>query len=649
MKLKKSQKRVLIRIILAAVLLVLCRILIGGHSHFGESHGHIHAPEWVAALCYLVPYFIIGYDILWKAVRGIFHGQVFDENFLMAVATVGVLSIGLFPDHEPEYMEAVMVMLLYQTGELFQSIAVGKSRSAIASLMEICPDTANVEREGKIEEVAPDEVAVGEIIVIKPGEKIPLDGTVTEGQSSLNTVALTGESNPRDVAVGDAVISGCINMNGVLRVRVDKEFGESTVSKILELVETSGDKKSKSEAYITRFARWYTPVVVCSAAALAVIPPVIMGLIGGFDTAPFSEWILRAINFLIISCPCALVISVPMSFFGGIGGASRKGILIKGSSYLEALAHAETVVYDKTGTLTKGNFKVTAIHPEKIDEHALLDLAATAESYSDHPISRSLKQAYAKEVDNSRVGEVREIAGHGIKAMIDGKQVCVGNRKFMRSIGAQWHECDAVGTVVHVAVDGEYEGHIIVSDEIKPDAKEGIARLGKLGVKKTVMLTGDAAATGKAVGEQLGVDEVHSELMPDGKVEKLEQILAQKSAKGKVVYVGDGINDAPVLARGDIGIAMGALGSDAAIEAADVVLMDDSPSKVATAIQISRRTLRIVRQNIVFAIGVKLVVLILSLLPFIGTLPPIVAIFADVGVMILAVLNAMRALYVPKK
>ena len=649
MKLKKSQKRVLIRIILAAVLLVLCRVLIGGHSHFGESHGHIHAPEWVAALCYLVPYFIIGYDILWKAVRGIFHGQVFDENFLMAVATVGVLSIGLFPDHEPEYMEAVMVMLLYQTGELFQSIAVGKSRSAIASLMEICPDTANVEREGKIEEVAPDEVAVGEIIVIKPGEKIPLDGTVTEGQSSLNTVALTGESNPRDVAVGDAVISGCINMNGVLRVRVDKEFGESTVSKILELVETSGDKKSKSEAYITRFARWYTPVVVCSAAALAVIPPVIMGLISGFDTAPFSEWILRAINFLIISCPCALVISVPMSFFGGIGGASRKGILIKGSSYLEALAHAETVVYDKTGTLTKGNFKVTAIHPEKIDEHALLDLAATAESYSDHPISRSLKQAYAKEVDNSRVGEVREIAGHGIKAMIDGKQVCVGNRKFMRSIGAQWHECDAVGTVVHVAVDGEYEGHIIVSDEIKPDAKEGIARLGKLGVKKTVMLTGDAAATGRAVGEQLGVDEVYSELMPDGKVERLEQILAQKSAKGKVVYVGDGINDAPVLARGDIGIAMGALGSDAAIEAADVVLMDDSPSKVATAIQISRRTLRIVRQNIVFAIGVKLVVLILSLLPFIGTLPPIVAIFADVGVMILAVLNAMRALYVPKK
>ena len=649
MKLKKSQKRVLIRIILAAVLLVLCRVLIGGHSHFGESHGHIHAPEWVAALCYLVPYFIIGYDILWKAVRGIFHGQVFDENFLMAVATVGVLSIGLFPDHEPEYMEAVMVMLLYQTGELFQSIAVGKSRSAIASLMEICPDTANVEREGKIEEVAPDEVAVGEIIVIKPGEKIPLDGTVTEGQSSLNTVALTGESNPRDVAVGDAVISGCINMNGVLRVRVDKEFGESTVSKILELVETSGDKKSKSEAYITRFARWYTPVVVCSAAALAVIPPVIMGLISGFDTAPFSEWILRAINFLIISCPCALVISVPMSFFGGIGGASRKGILIKGSSYLEALAHTETVVYDKTGTLTKGNFKVTAIHPEKIDEHALLDLAATAESYSDHPISRSLKQAYAKEVDNSRVGEVREITGHGIKAMIDGKQVCVGNRKFMRSIGAQWHECDAVGTVVHVAVDGEYEGHIIVSDEIKPDAKEGIARLGKLGVKKTVMLTGDAAATGRAVGEQLGVDEVYSELMPDGKVERLEQILAQKSAKGKVVYVGDGINDAPVLARGDIGIAMGALGSDAAIEAADVVLMDDSPSKVATAIQISRRTLRIVRQNIVFAIGVKLVVLILSLLPFIGTLPPIVAIFADVGVMILAVLNAMRALYVPKK
>ena len=649
MKLKKSQKKVLLRIVLSALLLIACRVLLGGHSHFGESHGHIHAPEWVVAVCYLVPYFIIGYDILWKALRGIFRGQVFDENFLMAVATVGVLSIGLFPDQEPEYLEAVMVMLLYQTGELFQGIAVGKSRNAIASLMEICPDTANVEREGEILEVYPDEVAVGEIIVIKPGEKVPLDGTITEGQSSLNTVALTGESNPRDVGVGDAVISGCINMNGVLRVRVDKEFGESTVSKILELVETSGDKKSKSEAYITRFARWYTPIVVCSAAALAVLPPVILGLINGFDAAPWSDWILRAINFLIISCPCALVISVPMSFFGGIGGASRKGILIKGSSYLETLAHAETVVFDKTGTLTKGNFKVTAIHPEKIDEMALLDLAATAESFSDHPISRSLKQAYAKEVDNSRVGAVNEIAGHGIKALIDGHVVCVGNRKFMRSIGAQWSECDAVGTVVHVAVDGEYEGHIIVSDEIKPDAKAGIARLYKLGIKKTVMLTGDASVTGKAIGEKLGVDEVYSELLPDGKVEKLEQLLAEKSTKGKVVYVGDGMNDAPVLARGDVGIAMGALGSDAAIEAADVVLMDDNPAKVATAIDVARRTLRIVRQNIVFAIGVKAIVLVLSLLPFIGTLPPIVAIFADVGVMILAVLNAMRALYVPKK
>ena len=649
MKLKKSQKKVLLRIVLSAVLLALCHVLLGGHSHFGENHGHIHAPEWVAALCYLVPYFIIGYDILWKALRGIFRGQVFDENFLMAVATVGVLSIGLFPDQEPEYLEAVMVMLLYQTGELFQGIAVGKSRSAIASLMEICPDTANVEREGEILEVYPDEVAVGDIIVIKPGEKVPLDGTVTEGQSSLNTVALTGESNPRDVGVGDAVVSGCINMNGVLRVRVDKEFGESTVSKILELVETSGDKKSKSEAYITRFARWYTPIVVCSAAALAVLPPVILGLINGFDAAPWSDWILRAINFLIISCPCALVISVPMSFFGGIGGASRKGILIKGSSYLETLAHAETVVFDKTGTLTKGNFKVTAIHPERIDEQALLDYAATAESYSDHPISRSLKQAYAKEVDNSRVGAVNEIPGHGIKALIDGHVVCVGNRKFMRSIGAQWSECDAVGSVVHVAVDGEYEGHIIVSDEIKPDAKAGIARLYKMGIKKTVMLTGDAAATGKAIGASLGIDEVYSELLPDHKVEKLEQLLAEKSTKGKVVYVGDGMNDAPVLARGDVGIAMGALGSDAAIEAADVVLMDDNPAKVATAIDVARRTLRIVRQNIVFAIGVKAVVLVLSLLPFVGTLPPIVAIFADVGVMILAVLNAMRALYVPKK
>ena len=648
MKLKKSQKKVLVRIVLSAVLLIACHVLIGGHSHFGENHGHLHLPDWAAALCYLVPYFIIGYDILWKALRGILHGQVFDENFLMAVATIGVLSIGFFPDQEPEYLEAVMVMLLYQTGELFQSIAVGKSRNAIAKLMEICPDTANVEREGEILEVYPDEVEVGEIIVIKPGEKVPLDGIVVEGQSSLNTVALTGESNPRDVAVGDNVISGCINMNGVLRVRTEKAFGESTVSKILELVETSGDKKSKSEAYISRFARWYTPIVVCSAAALAVLPPVITGLVSGWENAAWSQWILSAINFLIISCPCALVISVPMSFFGGIGGASRVGILIKGSNYLEALAKAETVVFDKTGTLTKGSFKVTAIHPEKIDENALLDLAATAESYSDHPISRSLKQAYAKEVDNSRVGEVREIAGHGIKAMIDGKQVCVGNRQFMRSIGAQWHECDAVGTVVHVAVDGEYEGHIIVSDEIKPDAKEGIERLRRIGVKKTVMLTGDASATGKAIGEKLGVDEVHSELLPADKVGKLEELLDAKSAKGKVVYVGDGINDAPVLARGDIGIAMGALGSDAAIEAADVVLMDDKPSKVATAIAISRRTLRIVRQNIVFAISVKVIVLLLSMMPFVGTLPPIVAIFADVGVMILAVLNAMRALYVPK-
>ena len=541
--LTKKQSKVAIRILISALLLLAVNLIIRlALPQLEEKENAVFA-----LLLYLIPYLVIGYDILWRAVCNIAHGQVFDENFLMVIATLGVLAIGFFPDGEAEYNDAVFVMLLYQVGELFQNIAVGKSRKSIASLMEIRPDSANLERDGQILQVAPEEVAVGDIIVIHPGEKVPLDGVVTEGHSGLNTVALTGESAPREVDVGDDVISGCINMNGVLRVRVTKVYGESTVAKILELVESSGENKSKSEAFITRFAKYYTPIVVFSALALAIIPPLFTG--------NWVSWITTALTFLVVSCPCALVISVPLSFFGGIGGASRCGILIKGSNYLEALAKCEAVVFDKTGTLTKGNFKVTAVHPEKISADSLLDFAATAESYSDHPISLSLKLAYAKAIDNSRVGKVEELAGFGVMAVIDGHTVYVGNSKLMAKIGVVWHDCEKIGTVVHVAVDGVYEGHIVVSDELKPDAVDAINALRHCGVKRTVMLTGDTERVGRAVADELGVDEMHAGLLPADKVSYVEKMLQEKSANGVLAFVGDGINDAPVLARADVGIA----------------------------------------------------------------------------------------------
>ena len=587
----------------------------------------IPAQGWVRLVVFLVPYAVIGWDILWKAVRNISHGQVFDENFLMALATVGAFFTGEFP-------EAVAVMLFYQIGELFQSYAVGKSRQSIASLMDIRPDYANLERDGKTEQVDPEEVAVGDVILVKPGEKIPLDGVVLEGDSMVNTSALTGESVPREAYPGSDVISGCINQNGLLRIRVTKEFGESTVAKILDLVENSSSKKAKAENFITKFARWYTPAVVIAAVLLAVIPPLILQ--GGWN-----DWIHRALIFLVISCPCALVISVPLSFFGGIGGASRNGILVKGGNYLESLAHAETVVFDKTGTLTRGVFNVTAIHPNSFSEADLLELAALAESYSDHPISRSIREAYGKDPDLSRVTDVEELSGRGVRVRIDGKTVCAGNDKLMEETGVQWHPCHRVGTTVHIAVDGEYAGHIVISDEVKPDAVQAVSALKQQGVSRTVMLTGDAKAVGESVAKELGLDEVHTELLPAGKVDCVEQLLKQKSAKGTLVFVGDGINDAPVLSRADIGIAMGAMGSDAAIEAADIVLMDDKPSKIADAIRIARKTLRIVTQNIVFALAVKGIVLLLGAL---GLANMWEAVFADVGVSVIAILNAMRAL-----
>ena len=587
----------------------------------------IPAQGWVRLVVFLVPYAVIGWDILWKAVRNISHGQVFDENFLMALATVGAFFTGEFP-------EAVAVMLFYQIGELFQSYAVGKSRQSIASLMDIRPDYANLERDGKTEQVDPEEVAVGDVILVKPGEKIPLDGVVLEGDSMVNTSALTGESVPREAYPGSDVISGCINQNGLLRIRVTKEFGESTVAKILDLVENSSSKKAKAENFITKFARWYTPAVVIAAVLLAVVPPLILQ--GGWN-----DWIHRALIFLVISCPCALVISVPLSFFGGIGGASRNGILVKGGNYLESLAHAETVVFDKTGTLTRGVFNVTAIHPNSFSEADLLELAALAESYSDHPISRSIREAYGKDPDLSRVTDVEELSGRGVRVRIDGKTVCAGNDKLMEETGVQWHPCHRVGTTVHIAVDGEYAGHIVISDEVKPDAAQAVSALKQQGISRTVMLTGDAKAVGESVAKELGLDEVHTELLPADKVDCVEQLLKQKSAKGTLVFVGDGINDAPVLSRADIGIAMGAMGSDAAIEAADIVLMDDKPSKIADAIRIARKTLRIVTQNIVFALAVKGIVLLLGA---IGLANMWEAVFADVGVSVIAILNAMRAL-----
>ena len=609
----KKQKKTLVRIILSAVLLVAAAL--------------IPVDGIVKLVLFLIPYAVIGWDVLWKAIRNIAHGQVFDENFLMAIATVGAFALG-------EYPEGVAVMLFYQVGELFQSYAVGRSRQSIAALMDIRPDYANIEQDGKLVQVDPEDVAVGDTIVIKAGEKIPLDGVVLEGSSAVDTAALTGESLPRDVDPGDDVVSGCINQSGLLKVRVTKVFGESTVAKILDLVENSSSKKARAENFITRFARYYTPVVVIGAVLLAVLPPLLFG-------GDWSDWLQRALIFLVISCPCALVISVPLSFFGGIGGASKQGILVKGSNYLEALAKTETVVFDKTGTLTKGTFQVTAVHPDRISEGELLELAALAESYSEHPISRSLREAYQKPVDASRVTDVEEISGHGVRAKVDGHDVYAGNGKWMDRIGASWRNCHRTGTVVHVAVDGEYAGHIVISDAVKPDAAAAIEALKREGVKKTVMLTGDVKAVGEAVAREIGIDEVHAELLPGDKVDQVERLLKNTSGKGKLAFVGDGINDAPVLSRADIGIAMGGLGSDAAIEAADIVLMDDKPSKLAVAVRISRKTLRIVRQNIVFALGIKLLFLTLGAF---GMANMWEAVFADVGVSVLAILNASRAL-----
>ena len=618
----RKQKKMVARIAASAVLLVAAVLI-------------PYEGPWRFVL-FLPAYFVIGWDVLWKAARNIAHGQVFDENFLMALATVGAFCTGFFG--EGEYPEAVFVMLFYQVGELFQGYAVGKSRKSIASLMDIRPDYANVERDGQLTQVDPEEVAVGDTITVKAGERVPLDGVVLEGSSLVNTSALTGESVPRQVQPGDDVISGCVNQSGLLRVRVTKPFGESTVQKILDLVENSSSKKAKAENFITKFARYYTPIVVFCALALALVPPLFVG--------DWVGWVQKALIFLVVSCPCALVISVPLSFFGGIGGASRQGILVKGGNYLEVLANTEIVVFDKTGTLTKGVFNVTAIHPEEYSESGLLEMAALAESYSDHPISRSLKEAWGKELDASRVGEVEELSGRGVRAQVDGKTVCAGNDKLMEDIGVKWHPCHHVGTTVHVAVEGKYIGHIVISDEVKPDAKEAIAALKAQGVKKTVMLTGDAKAVGESVAKDLGLDEAYTQLLPGDKVERVEALLSQKSPKGKLAFVGDGINDAPVLSRADIGIAMGALGSDAAIEAADIVLMDDKPSKIAKAMEISKRTLRIVQQNIVFALAVKL--LVLALTPF-GIANMWEAVFADVGVMVIAILNASRALQAGKK
>lgn len=618
----KKEKTMLVRIAVSAVLLIAAVLV-------------PYEGVW-RFLLFFPAYFVIGWDVLWRAVRNIAHGQVFDENFLMALATVGAFCTGFFG--QGEYPEAVFVMLFYQVGELFQNYAVGRSRKSIAELMDIRPDYANVEREGKLVQVDPEEVAVGDVITVKAGERVPLDGVVLEGTSMVNTSALTGESVPREVRPGDDVISGCVNQSGLLRVQVTKVFGESTVAKILDLVENSSSKKARAESFITKFARYYTPVVVIGAAVLALVPPLFVG--------NWAGWIEKALIFLVVSCPCALVISVPLSFFGGIGGASRQGILVKGGNYLEVLANTEMVVFDKTGTLTKGVFNVTAIHPQECAKGSLLEMAALAESYSDHPISRSLKEAYGKEIDESRVGQVEELSGRGVCAQVDGKTVCAGNDKLMDSIGVKWRPCHHVGTIVHVAVDGQYLGHIVISDEVKDDAKQAVSALKAQGVRKTVMLTGDAKTVGEAVARDLGLDEVHTQLLPGEKVAKVEALLEQKSSKGKLAFVGDGINDAPVLSRADIGIAMGALGSDAAIEAADIVLMDDKPSKIALAMQISKRTLRIVRQNIVFALAVKIVVLALT--PF-GLSNMWEAVFADVGVMVIAILNASRALKAGKK
>ena len=622
----RKQKKNLIRIIIAAVLLIFLKL--------------VSLPAWLSVVLYLAAYIVIGYDILRKAFKGILNKQVFDENFLMAVATVGAIALAVY-ERSADLSEAVAVMLFYQIGELFQSYAVGKSRRNISALMDIRPDYANIEKDGQLERVDPDEVEIGSVIVVQPGEKVPIDGTVIEGTSSLNTSALTGESLPRDVAVGDEIISGCINMTGVLKIRTSKAFGESTVSKILELVESSGARKSRAESFISRFARVYTPVVCYSALALAVLPPVIRLIMG--MGGEWSTWIYRALTFLVISCPCALVISIPLSFFAGIGGASHEGILIKGSNYLETMSQVKTMVFDKTGTLTQGVFEVSGIHHSAIENEKLIEYAALAECASSHPISQSLRRAYGKEIDRERVTDIQEVSGKGVIAKVDGVSVAAGNDKLMAQLGIEAIPCRSVGTVIHIAIDGKYSGHILISDVEKPDAKDAIAALKRAGVTKTVMLTGDADRVAQYTAKNLGVDEVYSELLPGDKVDKVEMLLSKLEGRGKLAFVGDGINDAPVLSRADIGIAMGAMGSDAAIEAADIVLMDDDPMKIAKGIKISRKCIRIVHENIVFALVIKFACLLLGAL---GIANMWAAIFADVGVMVLAVLNAIRALRV---
>lgn len=633
----KKQKVMLWRILAATVLLLGLQSL--GADAFNWLGG---AGRWLRLALYLVDYLVIGYDILRKAYQGIRNGQVFDENFLMAVATLGALALAVYENGD--YLESIAVMLFYQVGEWFQSYAVGKSRRNISDLMDIRPDYAHVERDGKLERVDPDEVDIGSIIVVQPGEKVPIDGTVVEGTSALDTAALTGESLPREVQTGDAIISGCINMTGLLKIRTTKEFGESTVSKILDLVENASSRKSKSEDFISRFARIYTPAVCCAALALAILPPLVLML--GLGQAPTWEtWIYRALTFLVASCPCALVISIPLSFFAGIGGASKAGVLVKGSNYLETLSQTGIVVFDKTGTLTQGVFEVNGIHHNEMENAKLVEYAALAESASSHPISKSLQRAYGKEIDRGRVSQIEEISGNGVTAVVDGHTVAAGNNKLMERLGIPYISCHSVGTIIHMAIDGQYAGHIVISDTVKPTSKQAIQALKSAGVHKTVMLTGDAKPVADQVAEELGVDQVYSQLLPADKVEKVEELLARKRGKEKLAFVGDGINDAPVLGRADIGIAMGAMGSDAAIEAADVVLMDDDPMQIAKAIKISRKCLGIVYQNIVVAIGVKLLCLVLVALGFANMW---LAVFADVGVMILAVLNAIRALFVKK-
>lgn len=597
----------------------------------------VQLPVWQMLLIYLVPYMVVGYDVVGEAIEGICHGEVFDEDFLMFVATVGAMCIGFLPGAEPQFAEAVFVMLFFQVGELFEHYAEHRSRRSIRALMDIRPDAANVLRNGKIQTVSPDTIAVGETVIVKPGERVALDGEIVDGTSALNTVALTGESMPRDVRKGDQVVSGCVNISGVLTVKVQKCFGESTASKIISMVENASEKKSKSEAFITRFARVYTPIVVIVALVLAFVPPMFCG---GYVEA-LTTWLYRALTFLVVSCPCALVISIPLSFFGGIGGASRHGILIKGASYIDALSELDTVVFDKTGTLTHGEFCVEAIHPDKISPEELLHLAAHVERYSTHPIAVSLKQAFGNEADGCKVEDVEEIAGHGVRAVVNGHTVCVGNERMMDSVGAEWHKCHVVGTTVHVSIDGEYAGHIVVADRIKEDAADAIAGLHAMGISNTVMLTGDRKEVGEDVARRVGIDDCHTQLLPADKLGILEQLLDKKKKNSTLAFVGDGINDAPALARADVGVAMGALGSDAAIEAADVVLMDDKPSKMVTAIRIARRTLGIARQNVWFAIGVKVLVLLFAA---VGLATMWMAVFADVGVMVLAVLNAMRTL-----